>query len=104
MKQNLIMLNKSEEIKKEFKTKKLRVVITAKRLVVEDADMSFSIRLDMIGVVQLIKRKGKKYDLRLYSKAGKDLFPFLKNYRMEFLDREDAILFENILSSLILID
>ncbi len=99
---NLIILSKNEEIIKEFKTNKLRVVITAKRLIIEDRNMSFSIRLDIIGVVHLIKRRGRKYDLVLYSKSGKDLFPLLKNCRIDFLTREDVALFENTLSSVIL--
>lgn len=101
MKQNFVIFDESEEIIKEFTTKSLRVVITGKRLVIEDVDVVFSIRLDVIGVVQFIRKSGKKYCLRLYSKAGKDLFPFLNNCRIDFLNREDAVAFESILSNLI---
>lgn len=101
MKNYFVKIDKNEGILKEYEHRKLRVVITRKRLVIETSDLVFSIKLGIIGVVQMIRKSGKKYCLRLFSKEGKDLFPFLNNNRLDFLNRDEASEFESVLSSVI---
>lgn len=101
MKNTLININETEKILDEFNGRRSRVVVTEKRLVIEQKESSYSILLNMIGAVELIRKSGKKYCLRLYSYAGTDLFALAKDRRLEFLKREDATKFESVLSGIL---
>lgn len=103
MKNNLITLRSSETILKEFAKKKERVVITKERLVLENAYGAMSVRIDMIGAVEMEKR-GRKLFLRLFSKEGNNLFPYAKEFSLQILSTDEATEFEQVLSQAIFND
>lgn len=99
MKNTLMMVSEKEEVIKEFSNKRERAVVTAKRLILENDECSYSIRLDAIGAIQIIRKNSKKSYLRVYTLSGNTFFPYMKGFCVQMLTTSELAELEKTLSS-----
>lgn len=100
MKNTLMMVSDKEEVIKEFSNKRERAVVTAKRLILENDECSYSIRLDAIGAIQIIRKSAKKSFLRIYTLSGGTFFPYMKGFCVQMLTTDELAELEKTLSSI----
>lgn len=97
----LIKVNECEKIVKEYVNKKERVTVTDKRLIIENDECAYTISLDVIGAVQFVRKNAAKCYMRIYTKSGNNLFPYMKDYCVLLLNTEQLCEIEQAIASVI---
>lgn len=102
MKKRIISLSEKESLLKEYNLSKQRVVITNKRLIIETSSEVYSIKLEAIGAVQIIKKFTGKTFLRVYGVSGESFFKYSNDFKIKILSSLEISEFEHELNEAIL--
>ena len=95
----MINIGEEEKVIKSIGTKKNKITLTERRVIIETSKSAYSFLIEIIGGVQIVK--GGKCGIRLFSKTGENLLKYEKYFKVVGIKKDDAILFESILGVLL---